>query len=132
MLRRGDLRIELFEVPQATPMSPDRRIPDRDVHTHGNKHIAFAIRDVGPVEQELRARGGQCGQSDRTRARAGNVGRVSQRGDGRAIERNGTSRQISIRTIICIDANNSPDTYLPVAALTLYCTSLHVHHRAAA
>jgi catechol 2,3-dioxygenase-like lactoylglutathione lyase family enzyme len=57
MLRRGDLRIELFEVPQATPMSPDRRIPDRDVHTHGNKHVAFAIRDVEPVEQELRARG---------------------------------------------------------------------------
>jgi methylmalonyl-CoA/ethylmalonyl-CoA epimerase len=57
MLRRGDLRIELFEVPEATPMSPDRRIPDRDVHTHGNKHVAFAIRDVDPVEQELRARG---------------------------------------------------------------------------
>jgi methylmalonyl-CoA/ethylmalonyl-CoA epimerase len=57
MLRRGDLRIELFEVPEATPMSPDRRIPDRDVHTHGNKHVAFAIRDVEPVEQELRARG---------------------------------------------------------------------------
>ena len=57
MLRRGDLRIELFEVPEATPMSPDRRIPDRDVHTHGNKHVAFAIRDVDRVEQELRARG---------------------------------------------------------------------------
>jgi methylmalonyl-CoA/ethylmalonyl-CoA epimerase len=57
MLRRGDLRIELFEVPGAAPMSADRRIPDRDVHTHGNKHVAFAIRDVDPVEQELRARG---------------------------------------------------------------------------
>jgi methylmalonyl-CoA/ethylmalonyl-CoA epimerase len=57
MLRRGDLRIELFEVPGAAEMSPDRRIPDRDVHTHGNKHVAFAIRDVDPVEQELRARG---------------------------------------------------------------------------
>lgn len=57
MLRRGDLRIELFEVPGATQMSPDRRIPDRDVHTHGNKHVAFAIKDVDPVEQELRARG---------------------------------------------------------------------------
>ena len=57
MLRRGDLRMELFEVPGATSMSADRRIPDRDVHTHGNKHVAFAIRDVDPVEQELRQRG---------------------------------------------------------------------------
>jgi methylmalonyl-CoA/ethylmalonyl-CoA epimerase len=57
MLRRGELRIELFEVPGAAPMSPDRRIPDRDVHTHGNKHLAFAIQDVGPVEQELKQRG---------------------------------------------------------------------------
>ena len=57
MLRRGELRMELFEVPGAAAMSADRRIPDRDVHTHGNKHIAFAIQDVDPVEQELRRRG---------------------------------------------------------------------------
>jgi len=57
MLRRGELRMELFEVPGAALMSADRRIPDRDVHTHGNKHLAFAIRDVDPVEQELRKRG---------------------------------------------------------------------------
>ena len=57
MLRRGELRIELFEVPGAAPMSPDRSIPDRDVHTHGNKHLAFAIQDVDPVEQELKKRG---------------------------------------------------------------------------
>src|ERR1700722_2351346 len=49
MLRRGELRMELFEVPGAALMSADRRIPDRDVHTHGNKHLAFAIRDVEPV-----------------------------------------------------------------------------------
>ena len=45
-----DFEVEkLFEVPGAEPMSPDRRIPDRDVHTHGNKHLAFAIRDVNPL-----------------------------------------------------------------------------------
>ncbi|WP_114240633.1 VOC family protein [Dyella sp. C9] len=57
MLRRGELRLELFEVPGAAPLPEDRRHPDRDVHTHGNKHVAFAVRDVEPMAAELRARG---------------------------------------------------------------------------
>ena len=56
MLKRGDLRIELFQVPGAKPLPPERREPDRDVHTHGNKHVAFAIRSVDEAERELRAR----------------------------------------------------------------------------
>jgi methylmalonyl-CoA/ethylmalonyl-CoA epimerase len=57
MLRRGDLRVELFEVPGARPLSPERREPNRDLHTHGNKHLAFAIRDVDEAERALRALG---------------------------------------------------------------------------
>ena len=57
MLRRDDLRVELFEVPGAQPLPPDRRDPHEDLHTHGNKHLAFAIRDVDEAERELRARG---------------------------------------------------------------------------
>jgi methylmalonyl-CoA/ethylmalonyl-CoA epimerase len=57
MLKRGDLRIELFQVPGAKPLPPERRDPDSDLRTHGNKHLAFAIRDVDAAEQELRARG---------------------------------------------------------------------------
>jgi len=57
MLRKGDLRVELFEVPDAKPLPAERREPNGDLHTHGNKHLAFAIRDVDEAERELRARG---------------------------------------------------------------------------
>jgi methylmalonyl-CoA/ethylmalonyl-CoA epimerase len=57
MLRRGELRIELFEVPAAKPLPPERREPDEDLKTHGNKHLAFAIPSVDAAERELRAKG---------------------------------------------------------------------------
>jgi methylmalonyl-CoA/ethylmalonyl-CoA epimerase len=57
VLRRGDLRVELFQVPGAAHLPPERREPHSDLHTHGNKHLAFAIRDVDEAERELRARG---------------------------------------------------------------------------
>ncbi len=57
MLRRGDLRIELFEVPAASPLPAERREPNLDVKTHGNKHVAFAIHDLDAVERELRRLG---------------------------------------------------------------------------
>ena len=57
MLRRGDLRVELFEVPGAKPLPEERRQPNLDVKTHGNKHLAFAINDLDAAERELRRRG---------------------------------------------------------------------------
>ena len=57
MLRRGELRVELFEVPGAAPLPPERRIPDEDLRTHGNKHVAFAVRDIDVAVDELRRRG---------------------------------------------------------------------------
>jgi methylmalonyl-CoA/ethylmalonyl-CoA epimerase len=57
MLRNGPLYVELFEVPGARPLPPERRMPDTDVHTHGNKHVAFAIHDVRAFSEELRRRG---------------------------------------------------------------------------
>jgi methylmalonyl-CoA/ethylmalonyl-CoA epimerase len=56
-LRRGDLRIELFEVVGAAPMPEDRRIPDKDLCTHGNKHAAFAVQNVRTATDELKRRG---------------------------------------------------------------------------
>jgi len=56
-LRRGDLRIELFEVEGASPLPEDRRIPDKDLCTHGNKHVAFAVKNVRAVVEELKRRG---------------------------------------------------------------------------
>jgi methylmalonyl-CoA/ethylmalonyl-CoA epimerase len=57
MLRNGPLHIELFEVAGARPLPHERREPDTDVHTHGNKHVAFAIEDVAAFAAELRRRG---------------------------------------------------------------------------
>lgn len=55
-LRRGVLRIELFQPEDGKPMSDERRYPDADIRTHGNKHVAFAVRDVKTAAEELKAR----------------------------------------------------------------------------
>ena len=57
MLKRGPLRIELFEVQGAAPLPDQRRDPQRDPHTHGNKHVAFAVEDVDVMVAELTERG---------------------------------------------------------------------------
>jgi methylmalonyl-CoA/ethylmalonyl-CoA epimerase len=57
MLRRGDLRLELFEVPGAQRLPEERRHPNLDLRTHGNKHLAFAIKDLDSAERELKNRG---------------------------------------------------------------------------
>jgi len=57
ILRNGPLHVELFEVPQAAAASPERGIPDRDVHTHGNKHVAFTVENLTELVEELRRRG---------------------------------------------------------------------------
>jgi len=57
MLRNGPLHIELFEVPEAKSLPAERRMPDSDVHTHGNKHVSFAVGNVREFAQELEKRG---------------------------------------------------------------------------
>jgi methylmalonyl-CoA/ethylmalonyl-CoA epimerase len=57
ILKHGAMHIELFQAVGATPLPPERREPDLDVRTHGNKHIAFGVADVDAFAQELRRRG---------------------------------------------------------------------------
>lgn len=57
VLRNGPLHIELFFTPSAQPLPPERRVPDEDARTHGNKHGAFAVADVPAFAEELRSRG---------------------------------------------------------------------------
>jgi methylmalonyl-CoA/ethylmalonyl-CoA epimerase len=57
MLKRGPLRMEIFEVAGAQPLPEDRRLPNRDLKTHGNKHVCFAIQSVAETEREFRAKG---------------------------------------------------------------------------
>ena len=56
-LQHGNFAIELFEVPGASPLPEDRRYPDRDLRTHGTKHLAFAVQDTQKVVEVLKERG---------------------------------------------------------------------------
>lgn len=56
-LRKGALRIELFQTENAAPLPEERRDPRTDVRTHGNKHVAFAIAELDAFLKEVRARG---------------------------------------------------------------------------
>ncbi|MFT4046786.1 MAG: VOC family protein [Solimonas sp.] len=57
VLQNGPLHIELFQVDGARPLPDERRQPDTDVYTHGNKHVSFAVANVRPFAEELKKRG---------------------------------------------------------------------------
>jgi len=57
MLVNGPLHIELFQVAGAKPLPAERRQPDTDVYTHGNKHVSFAVQNVRDFAEELKRRG---------------------------------------------------------------------------
>lgn len=56
-LRREGFRIELFEVPGAAPLPDERRVPNLDLRTHGNKHLCFEVPDVPKAVAALREQG---------------------------------------------------------------------------
>jgi catechol 2,3-dioxygenase-like lactoylglutathione lyase family enzyme len=57
MVRKGLLRFELFEVAGAAPLPDDRRHPPSDLKTHGNKHVAFQVEDLGTFLAEMETKG---------------------------------------------------------------------------
>ena len=57
MIRKGLLRFELFEVAGAAPLPEDRRHPPADLKTHGNKHVAFCVKDLDAFLAEMEAKG---------------------------------------------------------------------------
>ncbi|MGF7188976.1 methylmalonyl-CoA/ethylmalonyl-CoA epimerase [Robbsia andropogonis] len=56
-LGRDGFRIELFEVPGAAPLPDERRMPNLDLRTHGNKHMCFELPDLRGAVAALRSRG---------------------------------------------------------------------------
>ncbi|WP_437883931.1 VOC family protein [Pseudomonas sp. LRF_L74] len=56
-MRHGDFRIELFQVAGASALPAERREPNQDVRTHGNKHMCLAVLDVPASVQGLREKG---------------------------------------------------------------------------
>jgi methylmalonyl-CoA/ethylmalonyl-CoA epimerase len=57
ILKNGPLHIELFQVEGAKSLPDERREPDTDVYTHGNKHVSFAVESVREFAEQLKARG---------------------------------------------------------------------------
>lgn len=57
MMRNGPLHMELFQVEGAQTLPVERREPDSDLRTHGNKHVSFAVDNVQEFAAELRRRG---------------------------------------------------------------------------
>jgi methylmalonyl-CoA/ethylmalonyl-CoA epimerase len=56
-VRRGDFRIEIFQVEGAAALPADRRTPNLDLKTHGNKHMCFEVPDVAAAMTALRTAG---------------------------------------------------------------------------
>ena len=57
VLRNGPLHIELFHLAHAMALPDERREPNTDLCTHGNKHVAFAVADLAAFAAELQQRG---------------------------------------------------------------------------
>jgi methylmalonyl-CoA/ethylmalonyl-CoA epimerase len=56
-MQQGDFKLELFEVEGAAPLPEERRTPNLDIRTHGNKHIAYGTSDLDALMQSLKAKG---------------------------------------------------------------------------
>ena len=69
MLRNGDMHVELLRVHGSVPVPPERRIPDEDLKTCGNKHISFVCAYVPAAIVDTRA-GRRCGLDRGQRPRA--------------------------------------------------------------
>jgi catechol 2,3-dioxygenase-like lactoylglutathione lyase family enzyme len=56
-LRRGNITIELFQLPDAAPLPESRKNPSDDFRTHGVKHFGFEVKNLPAVLAELKAKG---------------------------------------------------------------------------
>ncbi len=56
-IKRADFRIEIFQVDGAAALPEDRRTPNLDLKTHGNKHMCFEVPDVPATVAALRQAG---------------------------------------------------------------------------
>ncbi len=57
MMRKGSLRMEIFEVEGAAPLPEARRMPIPDLQTHGNKHVAFRVDDLDTFLTNVESKG---------------------------------------------------------------------------
>ena len=56
-VRRGDFYIEFFQMEGAKTLPDDRRYPNKDLMTHGWKHLSFVVKDAHKAAEALKKRG---------------------------------------------------------------------------
>ena len=56
-MKLDDFYVELFEADNANPLPEERRIPNLDLRTHGNKHVAFKVNDIKIMMEEVKSKG---------------------------------------------------------------------------
>lgn len=49
--------LEIFCAPESPPLAEDRKIPNRDLLTQGNKHISFGVPDAHVLVDEFKKLG---------------------------------------------------------------------------
>ena len=57
MMANGALHVELLCKPGSRPADAERRVPDDDLQTCGNKHIALSVANVRAMVEVLKAKG---------------------------------------------------------------------------
>lgn len=57
MLRKGPLRVEVFEPEDASKIPSDRLVPIKDLLTNGNKHAAYRVDDMEAAIVDLADKG---------------------------------------------------------------------------
>jgi methylmalonyl-CoA/ethylmalonyl-CoA epimerase len=57
IIRHGELEVELFEVVGASPLPPERSVPNLDLKAHGIKHVALAVENRELLFEFLSCRG---------------------------------------------------------------------------
>ena len=56
-MKYRDFRIEIFEVEGAKPLPDERRYPQKDLTTHGWKHLSLGVKDVKKTMEILKEKG---------------------------------------------------------------------------
>jgi methylmalonyl-CoA/ethylmalonyl-CoA epimerase len=56
-MKKGDFRIEFFQVEGAKTLPDDRRFPQKDLLTHGWKHLSLGVEDPKTALATLKKKG---------------------------------------------------------------------------
>lgn len=56
-IRKGAIRVELFEIAGSAPVPQERLLPNTDLRTQGTKHFCFSVENTQSALERLHAAG---------------------------------------------------------------------------